>query len=249
MLFIQSFFSVGKFPKNIFEKLIDGEPFVNVTPLSRPMANKEKNMRVILHGNDDVMMDADKMMEKEIMEDKEKMDNKNKDMQTPANKHNNKENKNTHTNMNRNKNKNMPKEDADNMIIDKGTKRKMKGKEIPKSSINEMSNMNHIVEVIEKNEELGNAEFQDVNDEDERKANVEKFEKSMVRKIKLSDRPKAMIEEERSSKSLSLDEDQENSQLEKLTIEVYTLKQKTFFSNVSQPWYLCHQFLHYSILK
>ena len=184
-------------------------------------------MQVILHGNDDVMMDADKMMEKEIMEDKEKMDSKNKDMQTSDKKHKNKENKNTHNNMNRHKNRNMTKEDADNMIMDKGTKRKMKGKEIHKSSINEMSNMNHIVEVIEKNEVLGNAEFKDVNDEDERKTNLEKFEKSMVRKIKLSDRPKSMIEEERGSKSLSLDEDQQNIQLEKLTIEVlYDLKQK-----------------------
>ena len=233
-------FSVVKFPNNIFEKLIDGEPFVSVTPLSREMNNNNNNMQVI-HPNldedtDDVIMDPDKMMEKEIMEDKQKMDNKNKGMHTHDNKRKRKEKMNKRTHMNNNRNRQTMKEDdVDNVINDKQTKRKMKGKDIHSGSIDEVNNMNHIVEVIEKNEELENAEFKDQlgNEEEERKTSLEKFEQNIVRRIKLSDRPKAMVEdpkelreEERSSKSLSLNEDSLNedqiiSQNEKLSIEVW----------------------------
>jgi len=73
---------LGKFPNNIFEKLIDGEPFVNVTPLSS--RSKDKKMLVILpietqnkeegektsdhlteEKDQEIMMDPDKMTEKD----------------------------------------------------------------------------------------------------------------------------------------------------------------------------------------
>jgi hypothetical protein len=209
------FFKAGKFPKNIFEKLIDGEPFVNVTPLSS--RSKDKKMQVIFPIDQDkknkskeeeeehhpIMMDPDRMTEVQ-MKDKQ-MKKADKQMEKEKN-----VNENTMTDKEMNegmeKEKNMN-EDTTKEMMDKD------------SESMEMKKEQRMETDAQMNEGKMNLKKDEVMTKEEKKENLENFERNLIRKIKLSDR-KVESQEERNSKSVTFDDQSKISEEPQVNIDI-----------------------------